>query len=115
MLNPTQVQRSLDEIMLELRKMMEQLLPPNTNWFAEFFTDLLLQIGLVPMQELDADILKNVADKDRLQVRHLVDKRISILRCIVFVSLLIMYLTFCRNCIADLLQKLPRRTRAVKP
>jgi hypothetical protein len=70
---------------------------------------------LVPMQELDADILKNVADKDRLQVRYLIDKNISIFRCIVCVSLLLMCLPSCRNCIADLPQKLPRKTRAVKP
>jgi len=67
-LNPTQVQRSLDGIQQALRQMMSNLLSSNIPWFAELFTDLLLQIGLVPMQELDADILKNVADKDRLQV-----------------------------------------------
>ena len=68
-LNPTQVHQCLNTIILALRQMIDQLLPSNTPWFAELFTDLLLQIGLVPMQELDADILKNVADKDRLQVR----------------------------------------------
>lgn len=68
-MNPTQVQRSLDAIRHALRQMMEELHPPNAPWFAELFTDLLLQIGLVPMQETDADILKNVADKDKLQVR----------------------------------------------
>ena len=68
-LNPTQIQKSLDTIKQALCQMMVELLPSNKPWFAELFTDLLLQIGLVPMQELDADILKNVADKDRLQVR----------------------------------------------
>ena len=67
-LNPTQVQRSLDGIQQALRQMMSNLLSSNIPWFAELFTDLLLQIGLVPTQELDADILKNVTDKDRLQV-----------------------------------------------
>jgi hypothetical protein len=67
-LNPTQVQRSLDGIQQALRQMMSNLISSNMPWFAELFTDLLLQIGLVPMQELDADILKNVTDKDRLQV-----------------------------------------------
>ena len=68
MLNPTQIQRSLDGIKQALHQMMSNLLASNIPWFTELFTDLLLQIGLVPMQELDADILKNVADKDRLQV-----------------------------------------------
>ena len=67
-MNPTQIQQSINGITLALRQMMQQLFPSNLPWFAELFTDLLLQIGLVPMQELDADILKNVADKDRLQV-----------------------------------------------
>jgi hypothetical protein len=67
-LNPTQVQRSLDGIQQALRQMMSNLLSSNIPWFAELFTDLLLHIGLVPTQELDADILKNVTDKDRLQV-----------------------------------------------
>ena len=71
-LNPSQVEQSLDNIIHALRQTMEQLLPTNTHWFAELFTDLLLQIGLVPMQELDADILKNVADKERLQVCRMI-------------------------------------------
>lgn len=71
-LNPSQVEQSLDNIIHALRQTMEQLLPTNMHWFAELFTDLLLQIGLVPMQELDADILKNVADKERLQVCRMI-------------------------------------------
>jgi hypothetical protein len=43
-------------------------MPSNIPWFVDFFTELLLQIGLVPMQEVDDDILKSVADKNRLQV-----------------------------------------------
>ena len=49
---------------------MQNLLPGNVSWFAEYFCDLLLQIGTVPMQEMDRDILKHVGDKDRLQVRE---------------------------------------------
>jgi|AntRauTorckE5430_2_1112549.scaffolds.fasta_scaffold02419_2 hypothetical protein len=67
-LNPTQIQRSLDGIKQALHQMMSNLLSSNIPWFTELFTDLLIQIGLVPTQELDADILNNVADKDRLQV-----------------------------------------------
>ena len=46
------------------------LLRRNMSWFVEFFTELLLQIGLVPIQETDADILKNVTDKEKLQKLH---------------------------------------------
>jgi hypothetical protein len=42
----------------------------NIPWFVEFFTELLLQIGLVPIQETDDDILNNVSDKDKLQKLH---------------------------------------------
>lgn len=70
MINPTEVQRSLDDIQVSLVRMKTELLPSNIIWFVEFFTDLLLQIGLVPMQELDDEILKNVADKHRLQKLH---------------------------------------------
>lgn len=42
----------------------------NIPWFVEFFTELLLQIGLVPIQETDDDILNNVTDKDKLQKLH---------------------------------------------
>jgi len=46
---------------------METLLECNILWFVEFFVDLLLQIGLVPLEETDKDILSSVADRDRLQ------------------------------------------------
>mmetsp|Transcript_16799 Transcript_16799/g.31831 ORF Transcript_16799/g.31831 Transcript_16799/m.31831 type:complete len:1230 (+) Transcript_16799:81-3770(+) len=70
LMNPEQIQRSFDRIKVSLLRMKSELLPSNTSWFVEFFTEMLLQIGLVPMQELDDDILKNVADKNRLQKLH---------------------------------------------
>jgi len=48
---------------------IRQLDPVNMHWFAELFCDLLLQIGLVPLQETDAEVLKRVNDVDKLQVR----------------------------------------------
>jgi len=69
-LNPTQIEKSLNGIRQASRKVIELLVRSNMSWFAEFFTELLLQIGLVPMQETDADILKNVSDKDKLQKLH---------------------------------------------
>ena len=49
--------------------MIQGLLPGNFDWFSGLFTDLLLQIGLVAVEETDKDVLKQVADKDRLKVR----------------------------------------------
>lgn len=68
-LNPAQVKRSQDAIKEASRQMMIELLPANVPWFTELFLDMLQQIGLVPMQETDVDILKNVSDKEKLQVR----------------------------------------------
>lgn len=41
----------------------------NLGWFAEFFCEMLLQIGLVPLEETDADLLK-MANQDKLQKLH---------------------------------------------
>ena len=55
--------------------MSQRLLPGNIAWFAEYFCELLCQIGLVPMQETDKEIVKHVGDKDRLKVRREEDSR----------------------------------------
>ena len=67
-LNTNKVDSALQSIRFECTKMMQSLLPSNVPWFTEFFCELLLQIGIVPMQETDQDILKNIRDKDKLQV-----------------------------------------------
>jgi hypothetical protein len=67
-MDPAQIQRASDQIKVSLVRMKSNLLPSNISWFVEFFTELLIQIGLIPMQELDDDIIKNVADNHRLQV-----------------------------------------------
>ena len=69
-LNPAQGQRSLEVIKKASVEVIENTLSTNIPWFAEFFVDLLLQIGLVQVQETDDDILKNVRDKDKLQKLH---------------------------------------------
>lgn len=69
-LNHTEIERALNDIKSTLHGMMRIILPSNIPWLAELFTELLLQIGLVPMQELDAEIIKNVANKERLQKLH---------------------------------------------
>jgi len=40
-------------------------------WFAQFFCELLLQVGLAPVDEMDQELLKIVADdRDKLQKLH---------------------------------------------
>lgn len=60
----------------ELRKLkqasceiVQGLLSSNLKWFSEFFCDMLLQIGLIPLQETDIDLL-HIADQEKLQKLH---------------------------------------------
>ena len=70
-IHPNEVNKSLMAITRQCKEMMHVTLERrNIAWFAEFFTELLMQIGLVPIQETDADILNNVSDKDKLQKLH---------------------------------------------
>ena len=46
-------------------------------WFAQFLCDLLLQVGLAPVEETDEDLL-NIADKDKLQVSNAEGKKVTI-------------------------------------
>ena len=68
-LDPTQANVYISDIKIACREMIQGLLPGNFDWFSGLFTDLLLQIGLVAVEETDKDVLKQVADKDRLKVR----------------------------------------------
>jgi hypothetical protein len=69
-LDPVHMDQYLQEYRNSCRDIMQSLSSSNVAWFADFFCDLLLQIGLVPMQEMDVDILSHVPDKDRLQVSN---------------------------------------------
>ena len=51
------------------RSVVADLMEADLLQFSEFFCDLLLQIGLVPVQEMDKDIL-SIADKEKLQKLH---------------------------------------------
>ena len=68
-LDPAQADVYISDIKVACREMMHGLLPGNMGWFAGLFSNLLLQIGLVAVEETDKDVLKQVADKDRLKVR----------------------------------------------
>ena len=67
-LDPSQANVYISDIEIACREMIQGLLPGNFDWFSGLFTDLLLQIGLVAVEETDKDVLKQVADKDRLMV-----------------------------------------------
>ncbi|KAG7347126.1 hypothetical protein IV203_006195 [Nitzschia inconspicua] len=55
----------------ESRRIIETISNVNMVWFAQFFCELLLQVGLSPVEEMDQDLLSFVNyDKDRLQKLH---------------------------------------------
>lgn len=92
-LDPTQANVYISDIEIACREMIQGLLPGNFDWFSGLFTDLLLQIGLVAVEETDKDVLKQVADKDRLKV----SKRDSfVLYC---VCLFIIYIIAFSTCL----------------
>jgi hypothetical protein len=66
-LDTVQAQRSIQRIRSSARVVVEGVMTGNMPWFAQFFCELLLQVGLVPIEETDKDLL-NIADKDKLQV-----------------------------------------------
>ena len=63
-----EVDRALEQIRAESRRVIQTLYRINLAWFAQLFCDLLLQIGLAPMEETDQELLSIAGDKDKLQV-----------------------------------------------
>lgn len=63
----------LDSALLKIRQgarnVVQGVQTPNMHWFAQLFSDLLLQLGLVPMEETDKDLL-SITDKEKLQKLH---------------------------------------------
>lgn len=66
-LDAVQAERSIDRIRAASKNVIHGLLKTNMPWFTQMFCDLLVQIGLVPMEETDKELL-NITDKDKLQV-----------------------------------------------
>jgi hypothetical protein len=66
-LKPEELEKTQDRLQVESKKILSGVLSGNMGWFADFFCDLLLQIGLSPVEETDQELL-NIADRDRLQV-----------------------------------------------
>ena len=63
-----EVERALEKIRVESRNIIQALHRINMAWFAQLFCDLLLQIGLAPMEETDKELLSIAGDKEKLQV-----------------------------------------------
>lgn len=64
----------------ESRRITSSLFTVNMPWFAQFFCDLLLQVGLSPVEETDQELL-NIANKEKLQVRIKERKSLQITLC----------------------------------
>ena len=72
---PEQVDKVRETAKYESRKITNNIFSHNLMWFAQFFCDLLLQIGHAPVEEMDQELLNIVADdRDKLQKLH---RRIS--------------------------------------
>ena len=65
-----------EDLLIKLQKESNDIIlsldQENMFWFAEIFCDLLLQVGLTPMQETDAEILEQISDKEKLQVKQVI-------------------------------------------
>ena len=69
-LDPSIASKRLTEIQNAAKTLIhDKLLPQNMFWFAELFCELLQKIGLEDVQETDVEILSQVKDGKRLQVR----------------------------------------------
>jgi hypothetical protein len=66
----SQTHRSINDIQAACRDIViRNIFPINMTWFAQLFCDLLLQIGLVPLEETDKEVLSHISDKEKLKVR----------------------------------------------
>ena len=66
-LRSDEMEKAQNRIGQASRNIMNNLLNVNMVWFAQFFCDLLLQVGLSPVEETDKELL-SIADKEKLQV-----------------------------------------------
>jgi hypothetical protein len=68
-LDTSELNASVQKVKTASKNVIQGVHKLNMNWFAEFFCELLLQLGLVPMEETDTDLL-SITDKDKLQKLH---------------------------------------------
>jgi hypothetical protein len=67
---PDQVEKSRQDAGRESKAVFSRIHNDNIPWFGQFFVELLLQLGMAPVQEMDQDVLQLAADKDKLQKLH---------------------------------------------
>lgn len=77
LLKPQEMEKAQERVRQEARNIMNRLLSVNMVWFAQFFCELILQVGLSPVEETDQELL-SIADKDTLQVREREESNIHI-------------------------------------
>ena len=71
LVDSVQAHRAMLKVKQSSRLVIQALLDSNQPWFAEFFCEMLLQIGNVTIQETDQDLLKIMdANPDKLQKLH---------------------------------------------
>ena len=69
MVDSTEASRVRTKLRHSSRAIVNDLSTPNISWFAQVFIELLLQIGHVPLQETDSELLQTV-DQEKLQKLH---------------------------------------------
>jgi hypothetical protein len=93
----------------ESRKITNGLFIVNMPWFAEFVCDLLLQVGLSPVEETDQELL-SIADKGKLQVRKKAVDTFNIEQ----LARTFLIISFYRNCTNGSLAEVIMQTKAVR-
>ena len=111
-LRPQDLERAQERVRQESKDIMNGLMNVNMMWFAQFYCELLLQVGLAPVQETDQELL-NIADREKLQVRLECKYRSTCLfRPTTFALLTLSLIN--RNYTNDSRVEVPKRTRAAK-
>lgn len=72
LMEQVQAEKQIASIQHESREILKSISSGSSaSWFANFFCDLLLQVGLVPISETDSEVLRQIGDKKRLQKLHM--------------------------------------------
>jgi hypothetical protein len=66
-LDAVKAKHSMERIQNCFRTVLEGIMGSNLPWFAQFFCELLLQVGLTPVEETDKELI-SIAGKEKLQV-----------------------------------------------
>ncbi|CAB9509839.1 expressed unknown protein [Seminavis robusta] len=65
-----EAQKQMAKIKSNCRVVLYSVMTVNLPWFAQFFCELLLQVGLVPLQENDKELFALAGSKEKLQKLH---------------------------------------------